>query len=258
MPVTLALLIAGIVWRFYLLHTGASDTRLFFSTDTRGEGLLIGCLFAGIWMSPRRDAVERFARTFAPYAIPVVAVAAFSTLPWRLMQAGSLTIACVMMALIIIRALDPASSLAHALSVRPARWLGRVSYSLYLYMPIFRSRDERAALDLRPRPQRGLRLVREPLARRRPSVRRRPVFGANAQVARLSDPVPRTKRVADLVENRLARPGAARQVGEPDPRPRRDRIRRTQLRRTRAASGASELTSQRPATGREPATPSRE
>ena len=127
------LLVVCIVWRVWLLHDGDSSWRIFFGTDTRGESILIGCLFAALWRSERRKALVRVARITAPVAAVTVGAAALLSMTWRHWEEGPQTLFAFMCGLVVIASLDAKSWVAKSLSVAPARWLGRISYGLYLW-----------------------------------------------------------------------------------------------------------------------------
>jgi peptidoglycan/LPS O-acetylase OafA/YrhL len=115
--------------RVYLLHSGATEDRIYNGFDTRADGLLIGCLLA-------------LARpfNFTPWAshlwlVPVLSVGlVFFLVPWlTLMTLSSMivSLACAWLVLLLWSGKRP--RLAAALEYGPVRYIGRISYGLYLW-----------------------------------------------------------------------------------------------------------------------------
>jgi peptidoglycan/LPS O-acetylase OafA/YrhL len=132
-----ALLVVGIVAvqaiQLSLLVDSASDVRLAYGPDTRAGSILIGCLLG----------VALFGRT-RPTPGPTtigIALASFVgilfVLSGRPAFAGPMLIFGFACAVLVLAALDPRTPIARVLSVTPAVFLGKISYSLYLWhMPI--------------------------------------------------------------------------------------------------------------------------
>jgi peptidoglycan/LPS O-acetylase OafA/YrhL len=113
---------------------GASGYRLFYAPDTRAASILVGCALA-------------LALTIRPLEfrrLELVALAAFPALLvvmdyTRLSVSGlPVLLFCLVAAILIVRALHSDSTLANVLGRRPFVFVGRISYSLYLWhYPIF-------------------------------------------------------------------------------------------------------------------------
>jgi peptidoglycan/LPS O-acetylase OafA/YrhL len=118
---------------------GAASGRLAFAPDTRSLGLAIGCLTALCLSELQR--LSRSMRTATSFAVALsIALAGLGLFTARVetYQLGGLTVFCAAVALLIVRATDGSSLTSKALSFVPLAWLGRISYSLYLYhLPIF-------------------------------------------------------------------------------------------------------------------------
>jgi peptidoglycan/LPS O-acetylase OafA/YrhL len=128
-----AVLAAGVAavqaLQFFLLLRSAPGIRLVYGPDTRAGSILIGCLLALVLFGrPQRPLGGR---------ATIVAIAAFAVILFtglgRAVFAGPvLVFGCACAALVMI-ALNPESRLARVLSVAPVVYLGRISYSLYLW-----------------------------------------------------------------------------------------------------------------------------
>jgi len=132
--------LASAVWTLVLYRHGAGISRLYYGTDTRAQALLAGAALA----AALAGGVPRWARSVASWAGP----AGLVFLAWCLhsvtgsggflYQGGFLAVAASACAVIAGAALHPGGVLARALSLRPARYVGRISYGLYLYhWPLF-------------------------------------------------------------------------------------------------------------------------
>jgi peptidoglycan/LPS O-acetylase OafA/YrhL len=148
-----------------LYRSGASITRLYFGTDTHGQSLLVGAILAVALASrsakPAGPDVPEGARPassgnpawlasgrWASLWLPLLGVAgavvtgllwcraSFSSgLVW---QGGILVAALSTAAVLCSVVCAPASLLSAALSLRPLRYLGRISYGMYLWhYPLF-------------------------------------------------------------------------------------------------------------------------
>ena len=115
---------------------GASWQRLGFGIDTRSVSILVGCLLALTLALPRR---YRLPSSTWLEAVALSVVLGFVLVDWgRALFLGPLLAFGVCCAVLIVRALDEESLLAGLLSFGALVFLGRISYSLYLWhLPVF-------------------------------------------------------------------------------------------------------------------------
>jgi peptidoglycan/LPS O-acetylase OafA/YrhL len=137
--IVLGLIAAVAVERLALTLSGTGYLRLYLGPDTHAEPLLIGCLF-GIWFVrgqlPRIAATKAARQWTSTVALTLVALGLFEL--YRLFPTGIygtpvLTVFACAAALLIVCAAMGDSAVARLLSTRPLTFLGRISYSLYLW-----------------------------------------------------------------------------------------------------------------------------
>ena len=121
-----------------LMTTLAADpSRVYMGTDTRAFSLLLGALVAA---PPVRDLLVRVAGRLAGAVMVLCAVAMGSIwlladgteAPW-LFPGGLFAHSLLSAVLIALVATDANTAVSRFLALRPLRWLGLVSYSLYLW-----------------------------------------------------------------------------------------------------------------------------
>ena len=131
--------------------TGASIDRLYYGTDTRAQAIMAGALVAvllgrsgepGARRSDRRRTRGRGKLLAAAGAVGAAFVAwslhAVQGSGPFLYQGGFLLVALGTAAVVAVVATRPRALLTRAMSWRPLRYAGRISYGLYLYhWPIF-------------------------------------------------------------------------------------------------------------------------
>lgn len=123
------------VHRYRLLNDGADFTRLYYGTDTRADALLIGCFTA---LLPVKTLVAVPKRWLSLVTIIVAGCLIYAMMVLgftnRILYQGGFTLVALLCAsLVFISAYYPPRGLALALSWAPLRWLGRISYGLYLW-----------------------------------------------------------------------------------------------------------------------------
>lgn len=125
-----ALLILVCLWRVFLVSQGVAEVRIGQGSDTRSDGLVVGCLLAAVvsfgWLpSVRvvRFAVAVLALCFAAYLLEIVGNFGVG-----------LTLINLFFASLILLLLLESSPLFRAVLENPfVIWIGKLSYSLYLW-----------------------------------------------------------------------------------------------------------------------------
>ena len=161
--VTISLLILGITSSAFLMWTMyqpfEDPLRVYYGTDTRASGLLIGALLAYIWRPWNAEKSELFPK--GKDALLPVGLAALGILIWanthytllmpdadQLFRGGFL-ITSIATAIVIACVVTPNSNLNSILGLAPFVWVGKRSYGLYLWhWPVFQLTRERVDVDI--------------------------------------------------------------------------------------------------------------
>lgn len=148
------MLVGSVALMAILYQPGRDPSRVYYGTDTRAQSLLVGALLA-ILMVHRPVVNGRVGRV----ALQVGAVVAASGLAamWvlvgdreDLLYTGGFLVEALLVAVVIAAVVQPRRGpLAVLLSIAWIRWVGRVSYGVYLYhWPVYVALDEsRVGLD---------------------------------------------------------------------------------------------------------------
>ena len=140
--VVFRLLVVGVIaaslWRAYLWQRGADIARLYNGTDTRADGLLVGCALAFALYS---GFIKKWSYLLAaPCLLIVLSVIVFD-IPKRFQyRDGGWTILAVMIAGLIWSLVSSGrKEVVHMmLESAPLVWIGKISYGLYLWhFPLF-------------------------------------------------------------------------------------------------------------------------
>jgi peptidoglycan/LPS O-acetylase OafA/YrhL len=133
--------VASAVWMVSLYQPGGDPSRVYYGTDTRAQAMLLGAVLAVIVIvhGPLRSRVGRAFLTIAAPLCLIVVVA-----PWFASdQTGvhdffygryGLYLYCIATTVVLWRLVQPSPGLIGAgLSLAPVRWVGGISYEMYLW-----------------------------------------------------------------------------------------------------------------------------
>ena len=153
LALTVAGAIGSAVWMAFLFQPGGDPSRLYYGTDTRLTGLLLGAALACVWVpaaaagdgggaTPRVWTSRRVARL-----VDALGVVGLAGLAWFFFAAdayapflyrGGLAVVATATVAVIAAAVHPRSRLGPLLDIGPMRWIGTRSYAIYLWhWPIF-------------------------------------------------------------------------------------------------------------------------
>jgi peptidoglycan/LPS O-acetylase OafA/YrhL len=119
-------------------HPGEDVNRVYYGTDTRAAAILIGAALAAavtLWGHPRGRQVQRLVQAagiVAALGLTVVWFKISGSNP-RLYEGGFLFFGLAVGALILAVTSDRDGLLSRVFSIAPLRWLGLISYGLYLW-----------------------------------------------------------------------------------------------------------------------------
>lgn len=133
-------IVASAGLRLVLWMSGTSLTRLYFGTDTRADGLIVGCalgiIAAAGWLPESRHARRALGAAAVGASVVVAMLIMTAATPGAatFLYAGGFTGVALATALVIAALLvAPNGPAARALGWRPLVGLGRISYGLYLW-----------------------------------------------------------------------------------------------------------------------------
>jgi peptidoglycan/LPS O-acetylase OafA/YrhL len=116
---------------------GAGVDRIYYGSDTRAGELMVGVAAAAVLVSARRRAVvlarARWLTVAATGALMATVVLWITATPGtEFLRRGLLPLTATCSLLLVVGALLPSGPVAAIASIRPLRWLGGISYALYL------------------------------------------------------------------------------------------------------------------------------
>ena len=128
-----AVIIAICLHRNALLTEGATLTRLYYGTDTRADALLVGCLSAMVPLQRITSSwIGRTAGMIGAGVFLYLTTVVKFTDEW-LYRFGFTLIPVLAGLVIAVAANNPPRPLSIALRWFPLRWVGKISYGLYLW-----------------------------------------------------------------------------------------------------------------------------
>jgi peptidoglycan/LPS O-acetylase OafA/YrhL len=138
-PVVISLALAIALWRFVefrqqWLARLLPGVGFYMRTDIRLDGLLWGCWLA--LMLVKEGWRDRLTRWLSP-SVWLVLVATFIVCVYRQPPFAMLWQSVLLPFILVGTVLRPGNSLGRFLETAPLRWVGRISYSLYLWQQLF-------------------------------------------------------------------------------------------------------------------------
>lgn len=123
-----------------LYEPGADPSRVYYGTDTRSFGLLIGAALAVVWPSAKLSGrnVSPLARSVldgigAVALIGVLYMVVRSSEYDGALYRGGMVALSLLAALVVAALAHPSSRLGAVMGIKPLRWLGVRSYGIYLW-----------------------------------------------------------------------------------------------------------------------------
>jgi peptidoglycan/LPS O-acetylase OafA/YrhL len=170
------LILAGVgasTWLMWSLYTPLEDPlRVYYGTDTRAGGLLVGAALAFVWRPWEWIISGRVRRGLVFGSTSAVGLAGLAGVGWAMwwydlslptadpLFRGGFLITSGFTALAIAAAVVPRSPFGFVLGLPPIRWVGTRSYGIYLWhWPIFQITRARVDVDLAEGPLLALRLI---------------------------------------------------------------------------------------------------
>jgi peptidoglycan/LPS O-acetylase OafA/YrhL len=130
---------ASVVLMAVLFDPHADPSRVYFGTDTRCVGLLVGALLAFAWDPARLTTAVGPGAGNVLDAVGGAALALLLAVIWRTQEfspwlyRGGFAVVAVLTAIVIAVLVHPAARLGAVLGWGPLRWLGLRSYGIYLW-----------------------------------------------------------------------------------------------------------------------------
>jgi peptidoglycan/LPS O-acetylase OafA/YrhL len=122
------------IWRIHLALSGAWYVRVYVGTDTRIDTLLVGCLLAMVLhgrAAPAPSVLVRWMPWCALLVFAGLAVLEEERSRWTYLVGCSVT--AIVSATLVAGAIRSGHAYRRMLEWAPLRWLGRVSYGIYLW-----------------------------------------------------------------------------------------------------------------------------
>ena len=160
---TSALLVVSSLWMAALYSPEADPLRVYYGTDTRAAGFLVGALLAMVWTpggTPQRSG--RGTSELLGWAGLLALLFFYTKLNefQPFLYRGGILLTALASALLIVGAASPGTVLGRLLEMPVLRWIGSRSYSIYLWhWPVFMLTRPGFDLDLPALPVRAGQVV---------------------------------------------------------------------------------------------------
>lgn len=129
-----AVILVILYHRYSLWTSGADVNRLYYSTDTRADAPLMGCLLALITVVPVN---KYFRRTIQILTALVACTLTYLVLKIDVsspfLYAGGYTVVALLSGILIWGAANVRSVVTSIFELKPLRWFGKISYGFYLW-----------------------------------------------------------------------------------------------------------------------------
>lgn len=143
--VTTAMAVASAIWGVLLFTPGVDPSRVYYGTDTRASGVLLGAVLAIAVPPWRMRATMQAGGRWVITGIGMIGLVGISYMTVRVNEfdpfvyQGGFVLVDLLTVAMIIALVHPANTvLAKSFSVSPLLWIGRRSYGIYLWhWPIF-------------------------------------------------------------------------------------------------------------------------
>jgi peptidoglycan/LPS O-acetylase OafA/YrhL len=132
--------VASALWMAWIYEPGLDPSRVYYGTDTRAQNLLIGSALAfalpGLARAPQADAWIAGSGWIGATALLGLLLLAEDQAPW--LYRGGLFGSALATAAVIATSVQPGGAIRRLLSLGPMRFVGRISYGMYLWhWPLF-------------------------------------------------------------------------------------------------------------------------
>jgi peptidoglycan/LPS O-acetylase OafA/YrhL len=168
-PLLTTLIAALVAYRVGLALAGASSNRLYYGPDTHSDGLLAGALLAALRFRCESFVVPEWVGKAGGMLLVPAVILRQPGPGWSAYGLPIVEVACVC----LVASAVAGTELARALSARPLVWLGKISYSVYLWHAVLLSQSPRHPLFMLPAlvgvSYLSYRFVERPFRRRRRS-----------------------------------------------------------------------------------------
>ncbi len=124
------------LWMAWNFEPGMDPSRVYYGTDTRAQNLLVGSALAFLHHGYPDHTLPRWSGVTGAAVLLLLMLTTHDHSPW--IYRGGFALIAIATALIIADAVQPSGWLRAGLSAPPMRFIGRISYGMYLWhWPIY-------------------------------------------------------------------------------------------------------------------------